>query len=331
MAVLNPYSNVQWQNVIYVPSCSHEHCAVKDLQNLYNGGLKHLAISNYHPSEPAYPLDEYFGVTIPEGIIGSPNSEFYNMDIRFFHSNALGSFATDPGENSIVDTWRNKFRKILGQMQYADGGGITLNHPAWTKAYAEEQQVSPKLGNYDLIDMLDFDDRVLGIEFYNSGNQGNTANMWDLDTWDYILKTGRRCWGFCVADHDGQSNDRSYVWRGRNILLCNEFTEHECLKAYREGRFYGSIYNTDLKFSSIELSGYTVSVVADNADHLEFVVDGVYHEVNGSSGSYNVPAGSTYVRVEAHNNDNSIFSQPIMFKMRSKKVGTDKKMLLILD
>lgn len=329
MAKINPYNNVSWQGVIYVPSCSHEHCSVRDLHNLYNGGLKHLAISNYHPSEPSYPLAEYYGVTIPDDVIGSPNSEFYNMNIPFLHVNALGSFASEPEPNDEC-TWKYKFSKILSQMQYADGGGITLNHPRWTKGYADEQGVGyKKLKDSDLMAMLDYDERVLGIEFYNAGSEGNTSWLWDLDTWDAILMTGRRCWGFCVADHDGQSTNDSYVWRGRNILLCSEFTEHECLKAYREGRFYGSIYNTDLKFSSIVLSNYTLSVVAENADYLNFVVDGVYNRVNSNSASYNVPAGSTYVRVEAHNNENSIYSQPIMFKLMNKQGGTDKKMLIL--
>lgn len=330
MATINPYSSVNWQDVAYVPSDSHMHCGnATHFTNAINAGLKHIAPSNYHPSKPWYPLDEYFS-NVPDDIIGSPNSEFYNMDIPFLHVNGLGSFASEPEPNSKY-RWQYKFDLILRNMQYEDAGGITLNHPNWTKAYAEEQGIgTEKLKNSDLEKMLDYDNRVLGIEFYNAGSVGASEYMWDLDTWDEILLTGRRCWGFCVPDHDAESSNSSYVMRGRNVLLCSEFTEHECLKAYREGRFYGSIYDTDLKFSSIVLVGNSLSVVADNATRLEFVVDGIYHEVNGSSASYNVPGEATYVRVEAHNDENSIFSQPIIFRLRKHTdKDTAKKMLIL--
>lgn len=319
--MINPYTNVDWDSVAVVHSCSHEHCnRQSDLINLIGGGLQHIALSNYHPSIPYYPLEDFF-TNVPSGILGCPNAEFYSMDIANFHANGLGSFYAEDVEQATPESWKQKFPKILANLQYADGGGITLNHPAWTKS------VGRQLRNDDLVSMLDFDDRVLGIEFYNAGSPDNTTNIWDLDTWDYILMKRRRCWGFCVADHDGQrdSDDQSYntAWRGRNILLCDSSImnngttaekEHECLKAYREGRFYGSIYNTSLLFSSITFTNYVLSVTAIDADYINVVIDGVYNRINSDSATYNIPPSSTYVRVEAHNGTNSIFSQPIMLK-----------------
>lgn len=321
--MINPYSTVNWASVLYKPSVSHVHCTNQQRFNkLVDGGVKHVPLSNYHPSKPWYPLDDYFEV--PNDVIGSPNAEFYNMDIENFHANGLGSFYEEPEPNT-KNTWKFKFHKIFENMQYSDAGGITLNHPHWTKS------TGGQLKNKDLIEMLDYDKRVLGIEFYNSSSErfNNAGLGWDLDTWDDILLTGRRCWGFCVPDHDLEAETEGYVWEGRNILLVSEFTEHECLKAYREGRFYGALRNTSLAFNSINVSGDTISVVTTDASYIDFVVNGNYNRVNGSYATFNIPSGAMYVRIEAHNNDNSIYSNPIILKEFVPDISTAKKMLIL--
>lgn len=325
--MINPYSNIDWENVLQVPSVSHAHDRSQtDFDRLVDAGVRHVALSNYHPSEATYPLSDYFSV--PEGIIGSPNAEFYNMDIASFHANGLGCIGySEPEPNSRM-SWRVKLGNVLNGMQYDDAGGITLNHPHWTKA------TGGVLTNKDLLTMLDWDSRVLGIEFYNATCERyeDLGVGWDLDTWDYILSTGRRCWGFCVPDHDAQANISSepdYVWEGRNILLVSEFTEYECLKAYREGRFYGALRNTDLTFESISYSNGVLSVVTSNADYIDFVVNGSYNRVNGISATYNVPSNAVYVRVEASNSENTIYSQAITLKQYKNNDNTAKKMLIL--
>lgn len=337
--MINPYKNINWDSVFYIPSCSHEHCntihQTADLPHPYNnqrtfdmlvdGGLRHIALSNYHPPIPSYPLEDYFDV--PESVIGSPNAEFYAMPIPSFHMNGIGSTYSEqePAPNA---PWQLKMKNVLRNLQYKDAGGITLNHPAWTKASGAGYP--NVLTNKDLLEMLDFDSRVLGIEFYNA-TAGDVipGTSWDLDTWDYILNTGRRCWGFCVPDHDGENNTEGYRFRGRNVLLVNDFTEYECLKAYREGRFYGAIYNTDLKFSNIALNGHHLNATADNADYINVVVNGVYTRVDSDTVSFDVPSNAIYVRLEAHNEENSIFSNPIMFKVREN--NSISKMMLLLN
>jgi hypothetical protein len=144
--------------------------------------------------------------------------------------------------------WRDVFRAALdgeiidGQrlpgLQHPAGGGITLNHP------------TGKLGDY--LPMLDFDPRVLGIEVWNqltSGFGSSSAfydrsgkpNLHFYELWDAILRTGRRCWGFFVKDHNTYG-------RGRNILLVPKLdplsaTQREAaaLRAYRKGTFFGSV------------------------------------------------------------------------------------------
>ena len=57
--------------------------------------------------------------------------------------------------------------------------------------------------------------------------------------------------GSCVPDH---SASRPGNWPGRNILLVPEFTEYECLKAYRGGRFYGCLHDCGLKVTDVTAS-----------------------------------------------------------------------------
>lgn len=138
--------------------------------------------------------------------------------------------------------WRDAFRagldgtrrdadgKPVEGLMFADGGGITINHPTEPLARICEQ--------------LDFDERVLGIEFWNQRRMfgGRTLELAETmpfyTMWDDVLRSGRRCFGFCVKDH-------CLNWRGRNVLLVppgvTEATarEREALRAYRHGCFFG--------------------------------------------------------------------------------------------
>lgn len=134
--------------------------------------------------------------------------------------------------------WRDVFREAFEKLQHPDGGGMTLNHP------------TGKLADY--LPMLDFDPRVLGIEVWNqlTSGFGSSRGFYDhsgepslhfYKLWDDILRTGRRCWGFFVKDHNTYG-------RGRNVLLVPQLdamtsTEREAaaLRAYRRGAFFGSV------------------------------------------------------------------------------------------
>lgn len=144
--------------------------------------------------------------------------------------------------------WRNVFRAALdgevidgqrrGGLLVPDGGGLTLNHPTGQLA--------------DYAAMLDFDPRVLGIEVWNqlTSGFGSSRGFYDRGDgpllhfyrlWDDILRSGRRCWGFFVKDHNT-------FGRGRNVLLLpplkgKSATDREAaaLRAYRRGCFFGSV------------------------------------------------------------------------------------------
>jgi hypothetical protein len=107
---------------------------------------------------------------------------------------------------------------------FPDGGGITINHPEGAADY--------------YFPILDHDERVLGIEVWNYRRRFgySRSNLHAYILWDEILSSGRRCLGFFVKDH------RRYG-SGRNVLLLpsdeTANKEHEALRAYRKGQFFG--------------------------------------------------------------------------------------------
>lgn len=316
----NPYANTDWNNDERIMSISHQHCESQtQLNYLIAGGVMHYAISNYYPSVPCYPPIGNFDITtLPDGALSSPNAEHHNMS--FFgtvegnnHFNSLGCFfesGSERGETPVGcggAPWENIFRQILESLQYDDAGGITINHPRWSNLKV------PMMERF-----LDYDDRVLGIEIASQPTtvEPSSGTAWNVEEWDEILLTGRKCWGFFVADHAGQYNAN---WLGRNILLIKEHTEHECLKAYREGRFYGQLAHTDLTFLDISLDGNAFSVTTQNATHIDIIIDGNKTTFDENSASITIPNNAVYVRAEAHSDDDSIYSNAITFKEYKKK------------
>jgi hypothetical protein len=201
--------------------------------------------------------------------------------------------------------WESVFPKMIAGLLFPDAGGITVNHPVWSGLKYEE-----------VLRMLDFDARVLGIEVYNdtcATNYGDPSLGWALKWWDDILKTGRRCLGFFVPDHT--------IGRGKNILLVPAFTEYECLKAYRRGAFFGALNGSGLQFSRISLEKNQLSVVLNSPASIRVVTDrGEAQKTVGKEAVYSVPIDSTglplisYMRIEAiDEGSEQIFSQPIRF------------------
>lgn len=330
--MINPYQNVNWETVNKVQSCSHEHCENQSQFTtlMQSSGLYHVCVSNYYPSEPLY-LIPY---TSDNQFIASPNAEHHTLSIKNIskgrlHINGLGSFfesGSPRGESPVGCNYANVsdiIPKIIDVLQYDDGGGVTINHPFWSGLTAK-----------DIIDILDVDNRVLGLEIFNSYKEHYTDNVLDesmvgnIALWDSVLSTGRRCWGFCVADHQGQITP---TWEGRNILLVNEITEHNCLKAYRNGEFYGKLGTTNLFFDNISFDNGELTVEAENADRIDIVIDGVLTTYNSQSTTVRIPSNSTYVRAEAHTDYDSVFSNPIVLKPYKKAEKSILNQILLFN
>lgn len=315
--MLNPYENIDWANVLKIPACSHQHCETQaQFNNIVGSGMYRLyAFSNYYPSAPVYPLSSKF-TDIPEDAISCPNAEHHGTNITALHFNGIGCTKVSGSPRYWEDgqwvyeepvgfgglDWRSAFGQVLATLQFSDGGGITINHPAWSNRHGG-------LSQQTIEEMLNYDTRVLGIEVWNANYEDGEASNWDWTLWDAILKKGKRCWGFAASDHTGQNSGTP---EGRNILLCSDTSERECLRAYRDGRFYCQRHKTDLAFTGIVLEGNTLSVSASGATKISIVINGNKTEHNGNSVSINLPNNCIYVRAEAESADDIIWCNPIM-------------------
>lgn len=309
----NPYSGVSFESQII--GVTHAHCVSQaEFERLYNSGIKHFAISNYYPSAPVYPLSELFS-NVPDDAISCPNAEFAHFiaSPTSLHLNGLGStWSAGNEEDTSPDIgWRESIGNILQNLLYADGGGVTINHPVWSR-----------LPTKKCIEILDFDERVLGIEIINTslGNLEESLRMWDS-----ILSTGRKCYGFAVPDHYAQTHS---TWVGFESILSTADNQ-SCLQSYRNGAFYSRVSNTNLVFTAIGISGKTLSVTTDNAESIKIVTNNGVQETQGNSATYTHKSNDVYIRVEATNSEDRIFSNAIMLKEHKKEQAFD--MILNLD
>jgi hypothetical protein len=178
--------------------------------------------------------------------------------------------------------------------------------------------------------MIEVEHRVLGIEIYNDGvatgirqghyppEAGEPEPGFSVHLWDRILATGRRCLGFCVPDHNVAEAGN---WLGRIILLVPRFTEQECLRAYRQGSFYGCLKDSGLAVTSLTANAAQITVTLNSAARIQFVADGEARQVTeGKSATFTLPTRGgapslTYVRVEvADAAGERLFLQPIRFR-----------------
>jgi hypothetical protein len=281
-------------------------------------------------SEIPFGEDEPYFTDVPDDVIISANAEHHGFTNSHAHICSPGSsFAS--GNIDQLDhyglvkhgfswgfggTWQEAFAGMLESLLYPDGGGITVNHPTWFSRFTDEQ----------VFEMLDYDPRVLGIEIYNdysalrdwSQNPDyqppeESAPGFSLNLWDRILATGRQCWGFSVPDH---SVRRGGNWNGRNVLLVPEFTEHECLRAYRRGSFYGCLKNSGLTVTQLEVNGASLSIATNAPATIRLVTEkGVIETVESDSAEWCIPEGTTFARLEVDDDSGErLFLQPITFR-----------------
>lgn len=250
---------------------------------------------------------------IPEDFLEAPNAEHHSFKDSCAHINAPGSFyasGTFDAHNFYHTVsngkycfgtglpWRTAFDNMLKNLQYPDGGGITINHPSWS-SFPRPQ----------ILEMLDYDPRVLGLEVYN---HDSTPKAWSEDYWDFALATGRQCFGFFVTDWNPA--------KGLNVLIVPEHTAHACLQAYRQGNWYGALLGNVIHFTNIAFDGTILTAKCD--DNVKFQViskQGITFETTGRELSFKVPTNSAdklgYLRIKAFATDNSgeiLFSQPFM-------------------
>jgi hypothetical protein len=260
---------------------------------------------------------EHHGFSNSQAHICSPGSSFASGTFDVHNKFELNQHGFPVG---FGGTWQAAFEGMIDGLDFADGGGITINHPTWFSRFSDEQ----------VLEMLDFDDRVLGIEIYNDYSRKRDWQQnpdyqapdepeqgFSLNLWDRILSTGRRCWGFCVPDHSAAGSGN---WQGRCMLVVSEFTEQACLNAYREGSFYGCLTGDGPYVTSFSASETKVSVHLSGPAEIRFVADSaVVHTVNAEQATLDVPQenggpGPGYVRVEVRaDSGERLYLQPVRY------------------
>ena len=304
---------INWNEIITWP---------EELEEPYRSSLP------FTETEPVYsaipddviisPNAEHHGFTNSSCHICSPGSSFISgtFDARsHYHLNQHG-FPVGFG-----GSWEEGFEGMIDGLVYADGGGITINHPTWFSRFSLDEVCA----------MLDFDDRVLGIEIYSdySANRDWFANPdfeppetesevgFSTGLWDKILATGRRCLGFCVPDHNVCKGGD---WHGRSVLLIASFTEHDCLKAHRDGNFYGCLKDNGLSVTGFRASESEIAVTTNTEATIRFITEqGVASSATGTQAVYSVPQKDgrpavVFARVEISDETGErLFLQPVMF------------------
>jgi len=258
---------------------------------------------------------------VPDHILEAPNAEHHGFISPFgsFHMCAPGSAfrsGTFDARNRFRtkshgyhfgsgEPWRIAIDRMIRGLIFPDGGGVTINHPSWSR-----------LGKDFVVEVLDHDPRVLGCEVFNQSCKPSQNYPWSTqfteDYWDYALSKGRQCFGFFVPD-----------WartEGVNVLLVPERTVHECLKAYRQGNWYGAIKGRGiLRFTHISFDSGKLLVKTDKPARFQVISkQGVVKEETGTELAFQVGedvAKHGYLRAKAYATDNSgeiLFTQPMM-------------------
>jgi len=256
---------------------------------------------------------------IPDSLLEAPNAEHHGFTDATpqLHVTAPGSLFTSGHFDDRADQfgltahgyasgtglpWRTAFSKILDSLITPDGGGIIINHPAWS-------HLPPAL----LLELLDSDSRVLGLEVYNGTGRKTYADISDTH-WDMVLSTGRQCFGFCSVDHL-----KNGKWNGRIVILTAERSAAACLRALREGAFYGLIRGSGARFEYIHFDGRTLRARCNRPVFFQMLSKtGVAATASGENFDFEVPDDQRetlgFLRLTAHDfsSREKLFAQPFM-------------------
>ena len=256
---------------------------------------------------------------IPESLLEAPNAEHHSFSdaTPMLHVTAPGTTFTsghfDDRANQFGITahgyapgvglpWRTAFAEILKTLVVADGGGIIINHPTWS-------HLRPDF----LLQLLDFDSRVLGLEVYNGTSRKTYTDMSD-DLWDLVLSTGRQCFGFCAVDHL-----KNGTWNGRIVILTPERTAEACLRALRQGHFYGIIRGSGARFESVSFDGRVLQARCNREMFFQLLSKtGVAANGSGREFRFEITeetrATHGFLRLTAHDfsTREKLFAQPFM-------------------
>lgn len=299
----NPYPT-EFSYYKEVISTTHCHCENDaELANVANR-YEHVAISNYYPSVVWYPTEDFY-TSVPSGFMSSPNAEqtrFSDM-AGGVHICGVGSYLcreSPKHDGTIYEC----IRDIIANLQFANMGGITINHPTYSNVSGD-----------DVLNLINESDGIFALEIYNATCEASNQNGYGLDQWDHVLSHGVQVFGTAVPDHEVQyhpNEDRTGF--GYCHVLVRAKTEQQILNAYTQGRFYCSIYNDSLKFNNIKYTSDDGLVVETSQSCTIKIItaSGVVQTITGTSATYTPASQDIYVRVEATDGHNTLYSNAVM-------------------
>lgn len=329
----NPYKNIArdklsddsyvWSSMIKdIKSTCHLHVTqAPHFMRAYNKGYDHLAISNYHASKPTVPIREIIQtlpsysdtMVIRDGFMESPNAEhvyFSDISNTHVHLNSVGSYVTSGADNTGVGeggfegTVSEFVTETKQMLKYPNGGGVTINHPYWSGMTLTE-----------ILNIIGLSDIVFALEIYNAACESLNGKGYALDLWDEVLSTGTQIFGTAVPDHAAEG---SFDWQnlpfGFNHLLCVTETEQEIMLAYRQGRFYTTIFNDNLLLKNFDVSDTGVMTFKASKSGTITVKTATRSQVftDVDNATFATTAADVYVRVEMVSGDNRLFTNAIM-------------------
>lgn len=337
--LINPYAFVDFENYEYISTIIHQHNGTASQEQYdadadsgivcfgYSNYLRHLPDNpvfpdDYYGSAPIYPASRW-GVTLPVGTIEIPNSE---QGERFSHMVIPGSTFGAIGHNvkyfNYVDAMQNPMvwdgsqetgdtlslnlddfvDSVKSNLLYDDGGGIFIAHNQTTS---------------QIITYLDIDTIFLGMSIYNDWRdaEGEPQRGYYLTEWDNINNTGRVCWGI---------GEQDYFYYGYIVLLAENITEYDALKAIREGVFYTKLGFSDLKFDSIVATVDSVKIYTTGADEIKLITEDGVVAAGSNTIKYELGGNEIFIRAEGRFEGNGIlpsgyedeiYSNPIYLKI----------------
>lgn len=304
-----------------IKSTCHLHISLAvHFKKAVDKGYEHLAISNYHASVPTVPIKDILptlsgydsSIVVPDYWVESPNAEhvYFTGETTKLHMNAIGSYLssgsdnTSAGSGGFDGTVDEFFELAINHLKYANGGGVSINHPKWSGLTAEK-----------IISLYD-KGYVFGLEIYNADCEYHQQNGYALDLWDTVLSTGRQIYGLAVPDHSAESSSNpdwaTWPW-GYNHMLCRTSDEAEILTAYRNGRFYTTIDNDTLALNYFGVDSGVATIITSEPGTITFTTKtrtAVFE--NATEASLTLTSEDGYVRASCETATNKLFTNAIM-------------------
>lgn len=237
----------------------------------------------------------------------SPNAEQagFPRAPQSFHMNSVGSFLS---KETITNgkTVSQTIESAINSLQFPQMGGMTVNHPEYSELTTEF-----------INSLLEFNNGFFALEIYNASCEGNHSKGYSLTQWDDVLKNGIQIYGVAVPDHEAQYHpleDRQGF--GYCHVMVRAKTEQQILQAYSIGRFYSSIYNDDLKFTNLYyLPNTGFEVETSKTCTIKFITaNGTTSTVTGATATYLPTYNDIYVRVEATDGVNTLYSNAVIIE-----------------